>query len=100
MPISATLIFLAILSIPLWFFWFSIPRFFRDMPRPKRGRWVAVAFRTTVFGTRKEVYEKQVNGFLRAYLVARLIAWWADMKTPYADGEIGIEWGIRKFLND
>ena len=73
-----------------------MPRFFKDMPSPMPGRWVAVVLRNYYFGGRKEVWAKEFNGLRRAYIMARLMALWEDVWCPNYDGEVGIEWAIRR----
>lgn len=73
-----------------------MPRFFKDMPAPKPGRWVAVVLRNYCFAGRKEVWAREMNGLRRAYIAARLMALWEDLWCPHYDGEVGIEWAIRE----
>ena len=61
------------------------------------GPWVACALRTSTFGTRREIYSETVKGnALIAYCKARLLALRLDEETPYADGELGVAWAVRK----
>lgn len=73
-----------------------IPRFFKDMPKSEGGMWTAVVIRNYCFAGRKEVWSKKVKGLRKAYIYARLMAWLDDQFCPYHDGEVGIEWAIRK----
>lgn len=71
-----------------------IPRLFKDMPPKKGGRWVAVVIHRSRFCPRREVRQCTVTGLRRAYLVARLMAFWDDVVTPWLDGELAIEWAV------
>lgn len=73
-----------------------MPRFFADMPKPQGGKWVACVIRNYSFRGRKEVFSKEVYGLRRAYILARFMALWEDLQTPFYDGEVGIEWTVRK----
>jgi len=73
-----------------------IPDFWKRMPFPASGEYVAGVEHTTVFGERFVVKERRVRGLLRAYLVARWMAFVDDLNTPGADGEIGIQWTVRE----
>ena len=73
-----------------------MPRFFKDMPPRKGGRWIAVVQRTNQFRGPCEVWSREVTGLRRAYLAARLMALLVDLETPYCDGEIGVNWAIRR----
>lgn len=70
--------------------------FFKKMPRPEAGKYNAVVIRTNPFSGGHIVWEKRANGRLRAYLYARFMALLVDIKTPFWDGEIGIDWQVRK----
>lgn len=73
------------------------PKFWESMPKEdKPGLWDAVALRTSAFGPRREIYTKTVKGFVNAYVEARSLAPKLDCVTPFADGELGVEWAIRK----
>ncbi len=73
-----------------------MPRFFKDMPAPKPGRWVAVVQRTNAFRGPREIWAREVTGLRRAYITARLMAMWEDLWMPYWDGEVGINWAVRR----
>lgn len=73
-----------------------MPRFFKEMPSPKSGRWVACVIRNYSFRGRKEVWTKEVTGLRRAYILARIMALWEDIWCPHYDGEVGIEWAIKE----
>lgn len=73
-----------------------MPRFFKDMPAPEPGPWVSVVKLTNAFGYSREIWAREVTGLRRAYIAARLMALWEDLWCPYYDGEVGIEWAIRK----
>ena len=74
----------------------AMPRFFAAMPKPEPGRWVAVVISTCSFREDREVWTRECNGLLRAYLWARLIALREDLLTSCCDGELGIKWAVRK----
>lgn len=76
-----------------------MPGFFKDMPPAESGEWVAVVIRNYCFAGRKEVYTRKVRGLRRAYVVARIMALVDDLFCPYHDGEVGIEWAVRKSNN-
>ena len=73
-----------------------MPRFFKDMPANKPGKWVACVVRNYSFRGRKEVWAREVNGLRRAYVMARVAALWEDLWCPHYDGEVGIEWAVRR----
>lgn len=73
-----------------------MPGFFKCMPRPQPGRWRAEVFRTYCFSGDKVTWSRSFNGLLRSYLAVRIAALIEDLRTPYWDGEVGIEWRIRK----
>ena len=73
-----------------------MPRFFKDMPPAKGGKWVAVVQRTNPFRPPTEVWASELRGLRRAYINARLMALLVDLGTPSCDGEIGVNWAIRK----
>lgn len=75
-----------------------MPRFFKDMPRKESGMWIACVVRNYSFMGRKEVRTMKASGLRRAYILARLMALWEDMWCPHYDGEVGIEWAVRKEL--
>lgn len=72
-----------------------MPRFFKDMPKPHAGVYEAIVVRTNPFNSGRVVYCETFNGRLRAYLAVRFAALMWDLATPYADGELGINWEIR-----
>ena len=78
---------------------FRMPGFFSHLPRPRRGEYVACAFRVTPFrqGTAVEV---RCRGLLRTYLRARWEALKLDWRTPYWGGEAGIDWAVRNLTRE
>ena len=72
-----------------------MPRFFKDMPKPKKGKYTASVIRVTSFRSR-EVWSKSYNGRLRAYFMARFRALWEDLTTPSYDGQLGINWNVKE----
>lgn len=72
-----------------------MPRFFKDMPKNKPGIWIACVIRTTLFN-RNEVWNRKYNGLRRAYIMARLMALLEDICTPHHNGELGIDWGVKR----
>lgn len=73
-----------------------MPRFFKDMPKPEKGIYEAMAIRTTCFGSARIIWNVKINGRRRAYIVSRLMALWLDIITPFYDGEVGIMYAIRE----
>lgn len=72
------------------------PNYYKNMPKKdEKGNWVSAAIRTTVFGTRREIFTKEVSSLIDAYIWARWLALKLDYQTPYAEGEIGVEWEVR-----
>lgn len=69
-----------------------MPRFFKDMPKPKAGKWLAVVIRFTEFRER-EVWWLECKGLRRAYLAARFAALLEDLSAPSG---VGIRWGVRE----
>ncbi len=70
---------------------FGMPRFLLDMPRPKRGRYTAIAYKRyagCMFGERRLPMEGQ----WRTYIVARLMALQLDWATHSPEIELG--WAI------
>ena len=67
------------------------------MPAPKGGKWVACVLKV-YYGRSKEVWTRECNGYLRAYLMARFAALWVDLKTPTGGrwDSMAIHWAIRK----
>lgn len=66
--------------------------FFKLMPPSKPGRWVAVVIRYNM-RRRYEYWTMRFNGLRRAYIAARLMAWWDDQWAPDWNG---IEWAVRR----
>lgn len=75
---------------------FYMPGFFRHMPKAAPGQWEAVAMTVTAFGGRRERACRKCRGLRRAYLTARWLALKLDWATPNCDGEIGVDWGVRR----
>ena len=75
-----------------------MPRFFKDMPPAKGGKWVAVVQTTSPFREPREVWAREMFGLRRAYINARGMALLVDFETPHCDGEIGVNWAIRKAI--
>ena len=73
-----------------------MPGFWAHMPKPASGAYTAHVIRTNPFSGGRMIWEARFSGLLRAYLAVRLMALWHDWHTPYADGELGINWGIHK----
>lgn len=72
-----------------------MPRFFKDMPKMKAGKYRASVI--IQHGTRsKEVWSREFKGLLRAYLAVRIKALIEDCRRPHFYGEIGIQWEIEK----
>lgn len=75
----------------------SCPGFYTSMPEEdKPGTWVACAIRTNPFSGGREVYSEEVEGLVSAYVRARELALKLDRETPYADGELGVNWAVRR----
>lgn len=68
------------------------PRFFRDMPRPMAGAFIAGGQMYSPWYTHSAV-EQRVVGRLRAYLTARWIAYQIDQRR--VTDEVGIRWFVR-----
>lgn len=73
-----------------------MPGFFANMPKPQAGKWVACVIMTSPFRKPCEIKAIEVDGLWKAYVLSRLMALWADITLPYCDGELGVDWGIRK----
>lgn len=71
------------------------PRFLRDMPAPKTGPYTARVFTASPW-YRRWRFERQVNGRIRAYLVARWEAFKVDWSIPSACDEIAVIWEVTK----
>jgi hypothetical protein len=76
-----------------------MPGFFKLMPKPKKGLWESSVWKTSFCGKR-EIWSKNVNGLLRAYLIVRFMALYHDFLSPSYNGEIGIDWKIKKLNNE
>ena len=76
---------------------FWMPGFFKHVPKPEPGDWMAVAMKTSPFFGRREVAWKRSKNLRSAYFSARWLALKVDWVTPYCDGEIGVDWGVRKY---
>ena len=76
------------------------PDFWKSFPvEDKEGPWVACALRTNLFNREgTEIYTRLMPDatLKEAYVVARKLALKLDNRTPYADGELGINWAIRR----
>ena len=80
-----------------WILSWSCPNFYEHFPKEnKDGDWVAVAIRTTIGSRREKETALVKTGLFDAYIKARALALKWDGKTPYADGEYGIEYAIRR----
>jgi hypothetical protein len=73
-----------------------MPGFFKQMPQDKPGDWMACVVKISPFRGEREVASVKVKGFRKAYIFARLMAFWWDLKTDDYEGMIGINWAIRK----
>jgi len=82
--------------IKCWMLAGACPNFWRDMPEDRPGKFVAAALRTNAFGPPREIYTEVVDGFVNAYIKARSLALKLDLITPYANGELGVQWAIRE----
>jgi hypothetical protein len=71
-----------------------IPGFFRQMPRPKAGRYVATVRTFSHFGPGRERHRSTHNGRLRAYLTARISGFFVDIQTQ--DTGLGVRWSVEK----
>jgi hypothetical protein len=72
-----------------------MPSFFTAMPSPKAGRYAAEVRTFSHFGPGRIRHRSVHNGRLRAYLVARLAALWADIQTSDVP-ELGVRWTVEE----
>lgn len=82
---------------------FYMPGFWKRMPKADdepNTLFMAVVIRTNPFNGGGEVWWKLVRGKRKAYLAARWSALMWDWNTPYADGELGIDWALRPPTED
>jgi len=76
----------------------SCPKFWESFPsKDLAGPWMAVALRTNPFRGPCERKTRLVrSGLYEAYIKARSLALDLDRETPCADGEIGVNWAVRR----
>lgn len=74
---------------------FWMPGFFKHIPKAEPGDWMAVAMKVSPFFGRREVAWKRCRNLRSAYFAARWLALKVDHVTPYCDGELGVDWGVR-----
>lgn len=67
-----------------------MPEFFKKMPPKKKGLWLS-RVEVYTFRNREVVWEKQFKGLRRAYVAARLKAFWWDLWQPHWRG---IDWFV------
>ena len=93
---------LLLLVPPLWGLCrcFYMPGFFKYMPRKNEpGPWIAVAMKTSPFYGCREAAWRKHDSLLRAYISARWLALKLDWAAPHCDGELGVDWGVRRPLS-
>lgn len=84
-------------KLKLWELSQCCPMFWENFPKTDDpGPWVAVAMTATLRGTQEKVRHLVNDGKQTAYIVAREIALDLDSCTPYCNGDIGIEYALRK----
>lgn len=78
------------------------PKFWEFYPKEdKEGPWVAVAIRTSTYGSCREIYrELYKKGMCDVYIEARALALRLDGETTKMGDVFGIEWSIRRPFPD
>ena len=88
-------------KLQLWYLAITCPDFNKFFPtEDKPGPWVAVALTTTCFSRRERKRHLVNDGLKVAYVEARKLARDLDIEVPSFQGEIGIEWEVRRPFPD
>lgn len=73
----------------------SMPGYYKCMPAPRPGRFMACVIRTNPFNAGREVFAEECNCRRKAYIKARFAALRYDLLTPSQE-DLGIDWAVRE----